>query len=130
MHALAPVHRASDVLPRCRGTAVERPPRFHSLGAPLSPTGGRAALLVAMCENGRLDLTRPGELAYVPRSAAGSLPDREFEGSCAVAVGGVAARALVAHPVGEAARLRRLYPALLVAPLLSGADDRPAQVVE
>ena len=133
-----------------------------------------------MCMDQRKDLLLPNEFAYVLQSAGGNLRDSEFEVSYAIAVGGVATVALLAHTdcgmadvtrqravfirglterggwsadaaaahfdhyaaryqIGDAirfvcekaVRLRRLYPAVLIAPLLYEVEtDRLAQIEE
>lgn len=180
MPSLIPVHTASNILPKYRGTPVERLLRYHNLGEPLPPTTGHAEMLISMCMDHRKDLTVPNEFAYVLRSAGGNLRDSEFEISYAVGVGGISTIALLAHTdcgmsdvtdkreafvrglveragweeeaasdqfskyaaryeigdpikfvVMEAARLRNLYPGLMVAPLLyTVEDDRLLQVEE
>ena len=177
---LVPANEPGAILPVYRGTAIEQLLHYHNLGAPLPATTGRARLLISMCMDHRKDLLLPNEFAYVLRSAGGSLRDSEFAVSYAIAVGGVATIALLAHTdcamvdvtkdrsafvrglveragwvsdaaaahfdryaseyqigdalrfvCGEAVRLRRLYPAVLVAPLLYEVEtDRLAQIDE
>ena len=98
MASLVPVNTAGDILPKYRGTPVERMLRYHNLGEPLPATSGHAEMLVGMCMDHRKDLTLPHEFAYVLRAAGGNLRDSEFEISYAVAVGGISTIALLAHP--------------------------------
>jgi carbonic anhydrase len=178
MALLTPVHTASDIFPKYRGTPIEKLLRYHNLGEPLPHTTHHAEILVGMCMDHRKDLTLPNEFAYVLRAAGGNLRDSEFEISYAIGVGGISTIALLAHTdcgmaqvtdkreafvrglverggiqkdvaseqfskyaeryeignptefvVSEAARLRRLYPLLMVAPLLYAVeDDRLLQI--
>jgi carbonic anhydrase len=180
MSSLIPVDAVSDILPKYRGTPIERLLRYHNLGEPLPPSTGRAEILVGMCMDHRKDLTLPNEFAYVLRAAGGNLRDSGFEISYAVGVGGIATIALLAHTdcgmahvtnkretfvrglverggwdeaaalaqftayathyeigdpiefvLTEAARLRRIYPRLMVAPLLYTVEnDRLVQIIE
>ena len=180
MRRLVPVDNPGAILPAYRGTPIEQLLNYHNLGAPLPLTTGHARLLISMCMDHRKDLVLPNEFAYVLRSAGGNLRDSEFEVSYAIAVGGVATIALLAHTdcgmvdvteqrsvfvrglterggwtvetaaahfdryaahyqIGdalgfvcdEAVRLRRLYPAILIAPLLYDVEtDRLAQIDE
>lgn len=97
MQCLIPVNSPEDILTVYRGTAIELLLRYHNLGAPLPATTGHAQLLISMCMDHRKDLVLPNEFAYVLRSAGGNLRDSEFEVSYAIAVGGVATVALLAH---------------------------------
>ena len=97
MPSLVPVNSVSDILPRYRGTPVERLLRYHNLGEPLPASTGHAELLVGMCMDHRKDLRLPNEFAYVLRAAGGNLRGREFEVSYAVGVGRVSAIVLLAH---------------------------------
>ena len=180
MPILVPANEYGAILSVYRGTAIEQLLQYHNLGAPLPATTGRAQLLISMCMDHRKDLLLPNEFAYILRSAGGNLRDSEFEVSYAIAAGGVATVALLAHTdcgmvdvtqhrakfvqglvdragwaadvaaahfdryasqyqigdavtfvCAEAARLRRLYPAILVAPLLYEVEsDRLAQIDE
>lgn len=95
--SLIPVNNLSDILPKYRGTPVERLLRYHNLGEPLPPTTGKAEMLVGMCMDHRKDLRMPREFAYVIRAAGGNLRGSEFEVSYAVGVARVPAIALLAH---------------------------------
>jgi carbonic anhydrase len=180
MAQLIPVDSVSDILSVYAGTPVEWLLRYHNLSEPLPRSRSRADLLVGMCMDYRKGLVIPSEFAFVIRAAGGNLRDHEFDVSFAIAVGGVAAIALLAHtdcgmtgvrqkraafidglvsrggwdessaaihfdesvslyeiddPVafvlGEASRLRALYPGVLVAPLLYRVeDDRLLQIVD
>jgi carbonic anhydrase len=180
MPSLIPVDALTDILPKYRGTPIERFLRYHNLGEPLPPSTGRAELLIGMCMDHRKDLTIPNEFAYVLRSAGGNLRDSAFEISYAVGIGGIGTVALLAHTdcgmahvtekraafvrglverggweeqaavahftdyatryeigdpiefvVSEAARLRQVYPRLMVAPLLYAVEnDRLVQINE
>jgi carbonic anhydrase len=180
MSSLIPVDTVSDILPKYRGTPIERLLRYHNLGEPLPPSTGHAEILVGMCMDHRKDLTLPNEFAYVLRTAGGSLRDNGFEISYSVGVGGIATIALLAHTdcgmahvtdkrdafvrglverggwdeaaalaqftdyathyeigdpiefvVTEATWLRRLYPRLVVVPLLYTVEnDRLVQIME
>jgi carbonic anhydrase len=95
--ALREVTSLDDILPAYRGTPIEWMLRYHNLGEPCPPTHGTPVLLVSMCMDHRKELRIPNEFAYILRSAGGNLRDSEFEVSYAVAVGGVATIALLAH---------------------------------
>jgi carbonic anhydrase len=95
--SLVPVSSVGDILPRYRGTSVERLFRYHNLEEPLPPSTGHAEMLIGMCMDHRKDLRLPREFAYVLRAAGGNLQGSEFEVSYAVGVGRVSAIALLAH---------------------------------
>jgi carbonic anhydrase len=97
MPSLVPVNSVRDILPRYRGTPVERLLRYHNLREPLPASTGHAELLVGMCMDHRTDLRLPHEFAYVLRAAGGNLRGSEFEISYAVGVARVSAIALLAH---------------------------------
>lgn len=97
MRCIVPVNQPEAILSIYRDTPSEELLRFHNLGAPLPTTTGHARLLISMCMDHRKDLLLPNEFAYVLRSAGGNLRDSEFEVSYAIAVGGVATVALLAH---------------------------------
>ncbi|HWN17497.1 MAG TPA: hypothetical protein VNO19_01165 [Gemmatimonadales bacterium] len=97
MASLVPANSVGDILPRYRGTPVERLLRYHNLGESLPASTGHAELLVGMCMDHRKDLRLPPEFAYVLRAAGGNLRGSEFEISYAVGVGRVSAIALLAH---------------------------------
>lgn len=97
MATLLPVHTPGDILPRYRGTPVERLLRYHNLGEPLPPSVGEPQLLVGMCMDHRKGLTIPRGIAYVLRAAGANLRGSEFEISFAVAVGGVDTLVLIVH---------------------------------
>jgi len=97
MLTLVPVDIADDILPRYRGTPVERLLRYHNFGAPLPPGIGHAELLIGMCMDHREELRLPGGFAYVLRAAGANMSGSEFEISYAVAIARVGAIALIAH---------------------------------
>jgi carbonic anhydrase len=97
MAELIPVDSVDDILPAYRGTPVERLLRYHNLGEPGPAALPRPELFIATCIDNREALTFPHNFAYVLRTAGVRLHGNEFELAYAVAIGGVAAVALVAH---------------------------------
>jgi carbonic anhydrase len=97
MTSLIPVENAGDILPKYRGTPVERLLRYHNLAESPPSSTGKPEILIGMCMDHRKDLTIPNEFAYVLRAAGGNLRDSEFEISYAVAVGGISTIALLGH---------------------------------
>lgn len=97
MHSFVSVRTESDILPRYRGTPVERLLRYHNLEEPLPPSTGHAEIIVGMCMDNRKSLRLPDEFAYVLRTAGGNMRGSEFEISYAVGVGKVSTIALLAH---------------------------------
>ena len=163
---LIPVYSTTTILPRYRGTPIERLFLYHNLKHP-ARSYDRAELLISACMDNRKALELPERFAFVIRTAAGNLRDNEFRTAFAIAVGGVHAIAIIGHTdcgmvrlssrrrafieglvanagwtesdaeaffdeeaprfeieheasfvVSEAARIRGLYPRVLVAPLI------------
>jgi carbonic anhydrase len=94
---IVPVDSVTDIFPAYAGTPVEWLLRYHNLSEPLPQRRGRAELLVGMCMDYRKGLVIPSEFAFVIRAAGGNLRDHEFDISFAIAVGGVASIAMLAH---------------------------------
>ena len=97
MATLIDVASAEDVLPVYRDSPIERLLRYHNLGEPRPDGMGGAELFIAMCIDNRKALDLPNEFAFVLRTAGARLDGNEFELTYAVAVGGVAAVALIGH---------------------------------
>jgi carbonic anhydrase len=119
------VDSIGEVLPAYAGTPVEWLLRYHNLAEPLPSTSGRAQLLVGMCMDDRKDLVIPNEFAYVLRAAGGNLRDHAFDISYAVAIGGVAAIALLAHTDCGMVGLRTKRAAFIRGLVARGGWDEP-----
>lgn len=93
---LIPVYSPTTILPRYRGTPIERLLLYHNLKHP-APAYERAELLLAACMDNRKSFHLPDRFAFVIRTAAGNLRDNEFRTAFAIGVGGVRAIAIVGH---------------------------------
>lgn len=95
-YTLVAVDRPGDILPRYRGTPVERLLRYHELHEELG-SYEQAQVLVGMCMDHRKALRMPARFAYVLRTGAANLRRVEFKVSFAVAIGRVQAICLIGH---------------------------------
>ncbi len=93
---LLPVARASDILPKYCGTAIDDLLAYQNLGAP-HRRHTKADLLIGTCMDSRLQLMIPLNFAYVLRCAGANLSMLEFDVSFAIAVGGVRSVCLIGH---------------------------------
>jgi carbonic anhydrase len=96
MARLVKVLSKEDILPKYRGTAIEKLLEYHNLRMPFDRYDN-AELLVGMCMDNRKQLTIPSNFAYILRTGGGNLRYSEFKVSYAVAVGGVKTIALIGH---------------------------------
>jgi carbonic anhydrase len=97
MDRLIPIDRPEDVSAAYRDTPIGDLCRYHNLGA-RHRRYTEAELLIGMCMDHRKRLRIPDNFAYILRSGGGNLRHSEFKVSYAIAVGGVRALALLAHP--------------------------------
>lgn len=79
-----------------RDTAVGELLRYHNLEAPLGEVA-KPRLLIGMCMDHRKTLRMPRNFAYVIRTGGATLEHSRFHVSFAIAVGGVAAIAVMGH---------------------------------
>ena len=103
---LIAVYSPANVLPRYRGTPIERLFMYHNLGHP-APVYERAEILIAACMDNRKGFRIPEKFAFIIRTAAGNLRDNEFRTAFAIGVGGVRAIAIIGHTDCGMAGLRR-----------------------
>jgi carbonic anhydrase len=96
VHRLIPVQSVDDILPQYHSTPIERLLVYHNLNVPFE-TYTQAQLLVGMCMDHRKHLNIPDNFAYIIRAGGANLRFSEFKVSYAIAVGGVAAIALIGH---------------------------------
>ena len=96
MERLIAVMTESDILPLHRKTPIETLLAYQNLNR---PHGGhdKAELLIGMCMDNRKHLRIPENFAYIIRAGGGNLRYSEFKVSYAIAIGGIATIALLAH---------------------------------
>lgn len=97
MERVFPLARPEDIPVAYRDTPVGDLIRFHNLGE-TRERYPRAELLIGMCMDARKHLRIPENFAYILRTGGGNLRYSEFKVSYAIAIGGVRAIALLAHP--------------------------------
>jgi carbonic anhydrase len=96
MAKLIKVLSKEDILPKYKGTAIEKLFQYHNLRMPFDRYEN-AELLIGMCMDNRKQLTIPSNFAYILRTGGGNLRYSEFKVSYAIAIGGVKTIALIGH---------------------------------
>jgi len=123
MPQIIPVAKPSDILPIYRDRPVGHLLEYHNLGRPRNGVT-RPELLIGMCMDSRKTLRIPNDFAFVLRTAGANMRDNEFRISYAIAVGGVAAMALIAHTDCGMARLDQRREQFIEGMVVSAGWDR------
>ena len=96
MHQTMPIRTARDIPEAYRDTPIGRLLEYHNCARPFEAYT-QAQLLIGMCMDNRKHLTIPDNFAFIIRAGGANLRYSEFKVSYAIAVGGVAAVALIGH---------------------------------
>jgi carbonic anhydrase len=96
MGKLLKVLSKEDILPKYKGTAVEKLLKYHNLRMEFEKHEN-AEMLIGMCMDNRKQLQIPNNFAYILRTGGGNLRNSEFKVSYAIAIGGVKTIALIGH---------------------------------
>lgn len=96
MDRLISITEPGNIPPAYRHTPIGLLLEYHNLGRPLEPFT-TAQLLIGMCMDNRKRLRIPDNFAYIIRTGGANLRFSDFNVSYALAVGGVAAIALIGH---------------------------------
>ncbi len=96
MNRLTTVSQPEDIFPGYRNTPIGLLLEYHNLQRPFD-VHTSAQLLIATCMDNQSHLRIPDGFAYNVLAGSGDVRLSEFEISCAIAVGGVRAIALIGH---------------------------------